>query len=235
MTNSPSYVRHRGKPVVTIWGFGNPSRPGTPDDALTVINWFKSAGCTVMGGVPKSWRTLDGDSQTNAAWAGVYRAFDILSPWSVGRYSTLSGADDFKNNYIVPDRVECAVRGIDYMPVVFPGFSWKNLKSTTTNPPALNQTPRNGGTFYWRQVYNSISVGCTMIYGAMFDEVDEGTAMFKLAPTPAELPAQGSFVPLNIDGYALPSDWYLRLAGEATKMLRGEIPLSAQMPITPPQ
>ena len=72
-----------------------------------------------------------------------------------------------------------------------------------------------------------------MIYGAMFDEVDEGTAMFKLAPTDAQLPAQGSFVPLNIDGEALPSDWYLRLAGEGSKMLRGEIPLTSLRPINP--
>ncbi|HEY9174550.1 MAG TPA: hypothetical protein VI136_19875, partial [Verrucomicrobiae bacterium] len=74
----------------------------------------------------------------------------------------------------------------------------------------------------------------TMIYGAMFDEVDEGTAMFKLAPTAAELPAQGSFVPLNVDGYALPSDWYLRLADQAGRMLRGEIPFRSTIPITPP-
>ena len=73
-----------------------------------------------------------------------------------------------------------------------------------------------------------------MIYGAMFDEVDEGTAMQKLAPTAAQLPAQGAFVPLNIDGYNLGSDWYLRLADQAGKMLRGEIPLRTQMPITPP-
>ena len=66
------------------------------------------------------------------------------------------------------------------MPVIFPGFSWHNLKATLP----LNQIPRNGGTFYWRQVYNAISAGCTMLYGAMFDEVDEGTAMFKMAPTP---------------------------------------------------
>ena len=233
ITSSPAYVRHRGKPVVTVWGFGNPTRPGMPDDALTVINWFKAAGCTVMGGVPKSWRTLDGDSQTNAAWATAYRAFDILSPWSVGRYSTLTGADDFKNNYIVPDRAECVLRGIDYMPVVFPGFSWKNLKSTTTSPPSLNQIPRNGGTFYWRQVFNAISANCTMIYGAMFDEVDEGTAMFKLAPTPNELPVEGTFVPLNIDGEALPSDWYLRLADYAGRTLRKEIALTPNRPINP--
>ena len=73
-----------------------------------------------------------------------------------------------------------------------------------------------------------------MIYGAMFDEVDEGTAMYKLAPTAAQLPAQGTFVPLNIDGYNLGSDWYLRLADQAGKMLRGEIPLQSQIPITPP-
>jgi hypothetical protein len=230
VTNSPSYVRHRGKPVVTIWGFGFNDRPGTPDDALTVINWFKSAGCTVMGGVPTNWRTLQGDSQTNAAWATAYRAFDIISPWSVGRYSTTGGADNFRNNYIAPDLAECVAQGLDYMPVVFPGFSWHNLKG---DPSPLNQIPRNAGTFYWRQIFNAISAGCTMIYGAMFDEVDEGTAMFKMAPTPNELPVEGTFVPLNIDGTNLPSDWYLRLADQATRMLRGDIHLQSQVPITP--
>jgi hypothetical protein len=231
VTNSPSYVRHNGKPVVAIWGFGFTDRPGTPGDALTVVNWFKAAGCTVMGGLPTNWRTLKGDSQTNAAWASAYRAFDIISPWAVGRYSTLSGADSFKNTYIVPDLAECATLGLDYMPVVFPGFSWHNLKG---NPSPLNQTPRNGGTFYWRQIFNAISAGSTMIYGAMFDEVDEGTAMFKMAPTPNELPVEAPFVPLNIDGQALPSDWYLRVADQASRMLRGEIPLTSTMPITPP-
>jgi hypothetical protein len=40
-------------------------------------------------------------------------------------------------------------------------------------------------------------------------------------------------VPLNIDGTSLPSDWYLRLANEASKMLRGNIPLQSTIPITP--
>ncbi len=72
-----------------------------------------------------------------------------------------------------------------------------------------------------------------MIYGAMFDEADEGTAMYKLAPTTTEIPAQGSWVPLNIDHYSLPSDWYLRLANEASKMLRADIPLQSTIPIIP--
>jgi hypothetical protein len=131
-------------------------------------------------------------------------------------------------NLIVPDRAEAAARGRDYMPVIFPGFSWHNLMAAP-----LNQIPRNGGSFYWRQAYNAKLSGCTMIYGAMFDEVDEGTAMFKLAPTTADVPAQGSWVPLNIDGFSLPSDWYLRLAGEASRMLRGDIPLQSTIPIVP--
>jgi hypothetical protein len=114
--------------------------------------------------------------------------------------------------------------------VVFPGFSWHNLKG---DPSPLNQIPRNAGTFYWRQIFNAISAGCTMIYGAMFDEVDEGTAMFKMVPTPNELPVEGTFVPLNIDGTNLPSDWYLRVADQGSRMVRGDIPLQSQIPITP--
>jgi hypothetical protein len=38
---------------------------------------------------------------------------------------------------------------------------------------------------------------------------------------------------LDIDGTSLPSDWYLRLANEAGKMLRGETPLQSTVPISP--
>jgi len=229
VTSSPRYQRHRGKPLVAIWGFGFTDRPGTPQDALTVINQFKAAGFTVMGGVPTYWRTLNNDSQSDPAWANVYRAFDIISPWAVGRYGDQAGADNFKQTLITPDLALARSLGLDYMPVIFPGFSWHNLFPTSP----LNQIPRNAGNFYWRQAYNAVSAGCTMVYGAMFDEMDEGTAMLKLAPTAAELPAQGTFVPLNIDGTNLPSDWYLRLAGAATRMLRGDSPLTAGRPRNP--
>jgi len=228
ITNSPRYLRHKGKPVVAVWGFGFTDRPGTPQDAQTVAAFFKAAGCTVVGGVPTYWRTLNIDSQTNAAWAAAYLAFDVISPWAVGRYGTTTGADNFKAKRIVPDLAYTAAHNVEYMPVIFPGFSWHNL-----NAGPLNRIPRNSGAFYWRQAYNAISAGCTMIYGAMFDEMDEGTAMLKLAPTANELPVQGTFVPLNIDGQALPSDWYLRLADQASRMLRGDSPLQTSMPIAP--
>jgi hypothetical protein len=228
VTNSPVYLRHKGKPVVAIWGFGFAGRPDTPALCTQTINWFKSAGCTVMGGVPMYWRTLGPDAQTNPGWTNAFRAFDVISPWSVGRYADNNGTDALRITVTVPDLADCSSNNIDYLPVIWPGFSWKNLNS---GPP--NQIPRNGGNFYWRQAYNAVRSGCTMIYGAMFDEVDEATAMFKIAPTPADQPPNCNFVPLNVDGYALPSDWYLQLANQAGRMLRGEIPLTNGIPITP--
>src|ERR1022692_2117864 len=228
ITNSSRYLHHNGKPVVAVWGFGFSGRQDTPQQAQAVINFFKSAGLTVMGGLPTYWRTLNNDAQSDPAWAAVFRSFDIISPWSVGRYGDIAGADNFRQNLIVPDKAEAAANGREYVPVIFPGFSWFNL-----NGGPLNQIPRNGGTFYWEQAYNAKLSGCNMIYAAMFDEVDEGTAMYKLAPTANEIPAQGSFVPLNIDGDSLPSDWYLRLANEASRMLRGDIPLQNTIPIVP--
>jgi hypothetical protein len=72
-----------------------------------------------------------------------------------------------------------------------------------------------------------------MLKTAMFDEVDEGTAMFKLAPSSAMLPAGATLVPLDADGQALRSDFYLRLGGAATGMLRGDLPLTATLPSAP--
>ena len=67
--------------------------------------------------------------------------------------------------------------------------------------------------------------GCRMIYVAMFDEVDEGTAIFKCSDTPP-VSEQTSF--LGTGG--LPSDYYLRLTGLGAKMLRGEIPATDERP-----
>jgi hypothetical protein len=65
-----------------------------------------------------------------------------------------------------------------------------------------------------------------MAFVAMFDEVDEGTAIFKVSNTP---PTQAYFV--TYDGK--PSDWYLRLTAEGTKVLTGERPNTPTIPIFP--
>lgn len=233
VTTSPRYLKHDGKPLLALWGLGFTDRPGTPAEANQIITWFKNGApanqqVTLMGGVPTYFRTLNNDSKTDPAWAQVYASFDVVSPWSVGRFADAAGADNFAKNLIAPDLAWANGKGVDYMPVVFPGFSWKNL-----NGGALNQIPRKGGSFWWRQLYNALNAGSTMVYGAMFDEVDEGTAMYKLAAKASDAPDGASFVTLDADGQNLPSDWYLKLAGAGSRMLRKEIALTPAVPITP--
>jgi hypothetical protein len=233
VTASPRYLRDGDKPVLFLWGLGFTDRPGTPADAAALIDWLTTSAdpryrVTLVGGVPTHWRTLDGDAKTDPAWAPVYRSFDVLSPWTVGRFADDAGADAFLATSLAPDLAAVTAAGQRYMPVVFPGFSWHNLVGG-----ASNQIPRRGGAFYWHQVGNAVGAGATMLKTAMFDEVDEGTAMFKLAPTAAELPTGASLVPLDADGRALPSDFYLRVGGAATSLLRGDLPMSPTLPALP--
>ena len=165
-----------------------------------------------MGGIPSRWRTLTGDSLTDPAWAGVYRSFDVISPWSVNRYRDQTGHDRYVSQFLEPDLAEAKKAGVDYLPVLFPGYSAYNL---SWGGEPFNNVRRQGGQFFWHQVNNTLQAGATMLYGAMFDEVDEGTAFYKLIPDKAGIPREGRFVTLDEDGYVLPSDWYLRLAGMA--------------------
>ena len=72
-----------------------------------------------------------------------------------------------------------------------------------------------------------------MLKIAMFDEVDESTAIMKVAPSRDRAPAQGFWLTLDADGAALPSDWYLRLSGEITRLFHGEITPSQVLPAHP--
>ena len=81
---------------------------------------------TLFGGIPVGWRTLTRDSQADPAWAAVYRAFDIISPWAVGRFRDSAGIERFYADSVAADLQETRELGIEYMPVVFPGFSWHN-------------------------------------------------------------------------------------------------------------
>lgn len=228
--NAPGYVHQNGKPVIAIWGIGFKDRGLTTATFQSLIDYFRNThGMYVVGGVPSGWRSLSGDSETGSGWTSVYHSLDMISPWTVGRYGN-TGVDNWKTTKIVPDLADCNTNGVDYMPVIWPGFSWLNLHGGT-----FNQHPRYGGDFYWKQAYNAIDAGSDFIYVAMFDEVDEGTAMFKIAETEADLPVglKSTMVTLDEDQESLPSDWYLQLADATQQMLDGTIPMSATIPITP--
>jgi hypothetical protein len=107
-----------------------------------------------------------------------------------------------------------------YMPTAFPGFSWDNLRRAR---PGSTMIPRRKGEFYWRQFAIFRELGVRTVFVGMFDEVDEGTAIYKVAE---KVPVGKHFATYE----GLPSDWYLRLTGAATKMIRGDLPLSKKIP-----
>lgn len=237
VTSHPNYLHHAGKPVLSIWGMGLTEDRHVPTDpavAKQVIEWFQSKAparyrVTYMGGTPSRWRTLNADTRTDPGWAEVFRMMDVVQPWTVGRYRNNESADQWKENMVTPDLALTAKDQQLYMPVIFPGFSWHNLKPEAPK----NDIPRNRGEFLWRQAYNAKTAGATLLKIAMFDEVNEATAIFKIAARRQDAPDQGYWLTLDADGANLPSDWYLRLAGEITRMFHGEIAPSPKLPENP--
>lgn len=75
-------------------------------------------------------------------------------------------------------------------------------------------------------MYRAQSLDITAIFVGMFDEVDEGTAIFKVTNDPPI----GNYFATYL---GRPSDRYLRLVGTASQMFRGETPWSATIPSQP--
>jgi hypothetical protein len=116
-----------------------------------------------------------------------------------------------------------------YMPVIFPGFSWHNLNHESPE----NQIPRLRGEFMWKQAYNARTAGAPMLKIAMFDEVNEGTAIFKAVSQRDDAPKPGYWLTLDADGRKLPDDWYLRIAQEISRIFHGEVTPTSNLPIMP--
>ncbi|MEN1680068.1 MAG: sulfatase-like hydrolase/transferase [Planctomycetota bacterium] len=230
LTRDSSYLSHRGKPLVAVWGVGfndgTKPREYTLEECRELIEQLKAEGCSVMLGVATGWRTLDRDSMTDRRLHEVIRLADVISPWTPGRYRDKKTVTRHAEKCWSPDVQWCADAGVDYLPVVFPGFSWHNLKGAP-----LGAIPRRRGRFLWEQFVAAKRSGAQMFYVAMFDEVDEGTAIFKCTNSP---PVGEGFEFLTYEG--LPSDHYLWLTGQAGRMLRGERPASNALPTrSPPQ
>jgi hypothetical protein len=214
ITGDASYQRHRGKSLVAVWGIGfSDNREYTLDECRVLLDFFREQGCTVMIGVPTRWRESRADAVNDPKLLELMAAADIVSPWSVGRYGTDAEARRHGET-LQKDIAWCAEKKIDYLPVVFPGFSWHNMKPEAK----FDAIPRRGGQFLWTQCVTAKKSGAGMLYVAMFDEVDEGTAIFKCDPYPPQ-----------IDGCRfvcephLPSDHYLKVTGAAGLLMQGKI------------
>jgi hypothetical protein len=226
VATGPRYLHEGGRPVVQIWGFyyGSDSNLMTPEVANKLIDFFAAPGryqAFLVGGGGWNWRRT-----ADPQWQEFYRRFKAICPWNVGNYGIdKKGVKNASTGAWAADLAECQRRGVTWLPVIYPGFSWNNLMQVR-HVEKVTTIPRRDGQFLWDQFYALAKLKVDCAYLAMFDEVDEGTAMFKLATDS------------RVDSYTihrskLPSDWYLRVVHEGIKMLHGQRPITAEIPITP--
>lgn len=139
--SSPAYLHDGARPVLALWGFGFAERGHTPAlvrDVVRALRALTPGGALyVMAGAPAHWRTGQGDADPDPGFLDVWlNEFDAISPWSVGRYADEDAADAFARENVRKDMALLAdgsrqrrgaggmsARKVDYVPVVFPGFS----------------------------------------------------------------------------------------------------------------
>jgi hypothetical protein len=208
ITSDPRYLHHDGLPVLGLWGF----YPDRFDGAMAcrLLDFFQPQGpyrAYLVGGCDHRWRTVK-----DAEWSRAFRRLEVISPWNVGNVRKDRGVTHANTEGWPEDLAEATRHGRGFMPVIFPGFSWDHLQR---KPAGSTRIDRLGGEFFWRQFQEAAKLKVEFVKIAMFDEVDEGTAIFKVTNDP---PVETHFV--TFDGQ--PSDWYLKLAGEGTRLIRGE-------------
>lgn len=229
ITRDKAYLRHNGKPVVGVWGVGfNDNRRYSLAECRRLVKFLKSdrtyGSNTVVLGVPTGWRTLTRDSIKDKALHEVIRLADVVSPWTIGRYETPGQAQEHAKTTARADLAWCGSAGKEYLPVIFPGFSWRNMMKGRRADATLGQIPRRKGAFLWSQAVANRKIGANMTYVAMFDEIDEATAIFKCTNDPPV----GASEFLTYEG--VPSDHYLWLTGQVRRLVRNEIPASPDAP-----
>ena len=212
LTSSPAYAMQNGKPVVCFFGIGEPGR-GATADWVNMINSFKAKGCYVIGGPQNNFIT---DTTNQPA----FNACNMILPWAVGSAKT-----GFETTY-ANQLAYCNAHGLDYQGCAYAGFAFSN--SNTSKP--RNEIPRMHGDYMWAQFAGMRAAGVKSVYIAMFDEMNEGTSIFKCAEDASMIPAGKYFLTLNADGVHVSSDFYLRVTNDGGKMIKGLAPYTTTRP-----
>ncbi|NDP20543.1 MAG: hypothetical protein GZ091_05635 [Paludibacter sp.] len=236
-TQTPNnYLYHNGKPLVCLWGigFGDAKHGGLSLLQMdSLITFFKTdpvyGGCAVLIGVPFSWRLLKYDATTDPYLWEVIKHADFINPWAVGRFRTIDFitqtnirvgvANTTYDKVVEGDLAWCSANGVGYLPSIWPGSYTYNMDFNTADFGSSSTTirGRNQGNFLWQQAYNNIDNGAKSMYATMFDEMDEGTCLFKCT---SDYPVNIYDKYLDYEGFG--SDYYLWMVGELSRQLRGE-------------
>jgi hypothetical protein len=212
ITQDDQYLHHGGKPVVGIFGFFTDRFSAAI--ANEVLDIFQNDGpygafVAASGQWPEPEEHL-------TEWLQAQALMDAYIPWNVGNYN----GEYASTAYWDWDQDRFSSNGVLYMPLIYPGFGWDNLMN---QPPGTTYKSRLKGKFMWQQFLDAKQLGAEAVYVAMFDEVDESTAIFKVTN---DIPVNHYFSDLE----GLNSDFYLLLTGYGTSMMRGEVAIPQDMP-----
>ena len=197
------YLYQNGKPLIALVSFAQADMAYNMTQCRRVVELLQAEGYSVMIGVPTFWRDGGPDSPyTNELLSMISTLHpDVLMPWYTGRFdykgekhtykssSTVTSFEAFKDR-IKADAQWCKNAGVLFAPNCFPGFDWSHQK------PASIPYDRYRGDFFWSQAYYEIvEAGVHSFYIGMYDEIDEGTQIFKVlrkSDAPSNL-GDGSF------------------------------------------
>lgn len=188
------YLYEDGKPLLALWGVGFDEKPFDADQIASLIAALKEQGWSIMLGVNDDWRTHSSSKWPRAKYTDIVKSANVIFPWFVGRYGSIEVYNNHRKPIIDADIQWCKKNGVHYAPHCFPGGADLNMH------PNNSVMERLGGRFFWEQIYGGIKLGAEMIYVAMFDEIDEGTAIFKClnkSDVPSNVPETDYYVWYN--------------------------------------
>lgn len=224
-TQQKFYLYENGKPLLALWGVGlNDNGHPKPSFLKTYVEQLQAQGWSIMLGCPAYWRQGGNDCVSgteHTALISLIKQCDAFIPWYVGRY----GYDNFTSNdwqsrirqdIATAKTYSTAEHRVVYAEHIFPGGSDRNMHPNNGKdaPDNTNTGFRYGGKFYWNQIYHDIKNGCQAIYIGMFDEMDEGTAIFKqlnVSRVPSNVPYKKANVPASYR-YTTDDDYYVNYA-----------------------
>ncbi|OCK52654.1 hypothetical protein BA768_11080 [Chryseobacterium sp. CBo1] len=211
--NTP-YLFDKDKPIVGVIIAGLKDSPSNIQYIKKIIDFLQNdknyGNCSIVLGVPFYWRTLNNDSTANIFLHDLAKSSNYIMPWSVGRirYNNMSEV----LNVMQSDMAWCDQYKIGYLPVIYPGFSWHN---SVSNAP-LNEIPRDKGALFKKQIDIVQKIRAKNIFVAMFDEINEGTAVFKLSKKPPSN-SEMRFIPYESE---ISEDYYLQLLQKLSENLK---------------
>lgn len=221
-TQQKFYLYQNGKPLLSLWGVGlHDNNQPRPSFLKPYVEQLKAQGWSIMLGGPGYWRQGGNDAWSGAEhteFINLVKSCDAFIPWYVGRY----GYDNFlssdwqnriKQDIATAKTYSKADHQVTYALHVFPGGSDRNMHPNNGYPDGdrTNTGFRYGGKFYWNQLYHDIKNGAEAIYVGMFDEMDEGTAIFKqlnVSKVPSNVPYKKANVPSKY-GYNTDDDYFV--------------------------